>query len=559
MQRRKTNGLFDEAERIAHSSFVMKWFGICLAATIFVFSGRAQETSSATSDTNSLMINTNLPNAPDLVYSEMTNALAADTNAPAAVRQLSLQDCIELALKHNLDLQIDRYDPAVSLYALKGAYSPYDPLASFSGQHEHDVDVFKKVGTNSLGTNLFGRPIADINTFDSELTGTLPWGMTYDIKGNAAETDTHTPFFGSSPSTAGSVSGEANQPLLKNLWIDSTRLAIRVDRNKLKQSQLGLKLNIMQTITTLEQAYYDLIFDRENVVVQEKAAEQTDELVAENKKKLELGSMAPLDLASAEAQAAQNRAAIIKALSDLGTQERTVKKLITDNFSEWADVELQPTGALVAKKMLFNRQESWTKALEQRPEYLQAKIDAENAGIQLKFDWNQLFPELDVFGTYGYNGSGGAFSGEFFDIQQMNRPFYIVGGKITMPLANIGPRNAYKSDKVALQQVVLKIKRWERDIMIAVDNDIGTLKADYDSVQATHAQRLYEEQALEAEQKKLDNGASTTYNVILVQRDLTSARGSEIQALDTYNKDLAQLSLDEGSTLERLNIDLNVR
>jgi outer membrane protein TolC len=177
----------------------------------------------------------------------------------------------------------------------------------------------------------------------------------------------------------------------------------------------------------------------------------------------------------------------------------------------------------------------------------------------LKYDWNQLFPELDVTGTYGYNGSGRFFSGALYDVQQMNRPFYSFGGSITMPLANISARNTYKSSKVTLQQMVLTVKKQERDILIAIDNDIGTLRADYDSVQATHAQRLYEEQALEAEQKKLDNGKSTTYQVLLVQRDLTAARGAEIQALDTYNKDLAQLSLDEGTTLERLKIDFELK
>jgi outer membrane protein TolC len=92
--------------------------------------------------------------------------------------------------------------------------------------------------------------------------------------------------------------------------------------------------------------------------------------------------------------------------------------------------------------------------------------------------------------------------------------------------------------------------------MITLDNDIGTIRADYDQVMATRAQRQYEEQALDAEQKKLENGKSTTYTVLQVQRDLTAARGAEILALDNFNKDLAQLSLDEGTTLQRLGIDI---
>src|SRR6185437_11015382 len=134
-----------------------------------------------------------------------------------------------------------------------------------------------------------------------------------------------------------------NQPLLKNLLIDNNRLVIRVAKNRLKYSELLLKLQVEQTITALEQAYYDLIYDRENVLVQQKAVELAEKLVAENRKRLEVGALAPLDLQSAEAQAASSRAAVIAAKSQLGTQERAVKGLITDQFSAWADLELEPT------------------------------------------------------------------------------------------------------------------------------------------------------------------------------------------------------------------------
>ena len=95
--------------------------------------------------------------------------------------------------------------------------------------------------------------------------------------------------------------------------------------------------------------------------------------------------------------------------------------------------------------------------------------------------------------------------------------------------------------------------------MIAIDDDNASIQADFDQVQATTAQRQYEVAALDAEQKKLENGKSTTYTVLQVQRDLNAARGSEIQALDNYNKSISQLSQDEGSTLERLGIDLQAK
>jgi outer membrane protein TolC len=351
----------------------------------------------------------------------------------------------------------------------------------------------------------------------------------------------------------------ANQPLLKNFWIDSTRLNIRVGRNRLKYSELGLKLQIMTIVTSVEQAYYDLIYDRENVVVQEKAVELAERLVSENRKRLEVGALAPLDLASAEAQAAQNRALVIAAKNQVRTQENLVKQLITDRFSSWADVALQPSGTLTATHQFFSRQDSWKKGLTERPDLLQSKLDVEKAGIQLKYDLNQIFPELDVFGTYGFNGGGKEFSGALYDVQQMDRSLYTYGGKVTVPLANLSARNIYKSDKATRQQLVLGLKKLEETIMIAIDDDIATIQANFDQVQATTAQRQYEVAALDAEQKKLENGKSTTYTVLQVQRDLTTARGAEIQALDNYNKSLSQFSFDEASTLERLGIDLQAK
>jgi outer membrane protein TolC len=190
---------------------------------------------------------------------------------------------------------------------------------------------------------------------------------------------------------------------------------------------------------------------------------------------------------------------------------------------------------------------------------IRARLSVEQAGIQLKYDRNQLFPQLDIFGTFGYNGSGNEFSGTLFEIQERDRPYYVYGGQITLPLAHQRERNNYKSSKVSLQQAVLTLKNTEQERMRLIDDDIKRAQAAFERVGATRAAREYSEEALSAEQKKLEQGKSTTYTVLQMQRDLTAARGSEIQALATYNNNLSQLSLDEGSTLERLNIDFQPR
>jgi outer membrane protein len=490
-----------------------------------------------------------------LVATFAVASLSVLAQSTPAVRTLSLQECIQMALKQNVDLEIERYNPQIARFDLRSAYGGWDPKISFSGEHFRDESGFDIVGSNTVV-----QAMSEGNTFKSGLDGTLPWGMTYTLSGSASEYNDHSAGFpGQDSSSSGVVSATARQPLLKNLWIDATRLSIRLNKNYVKSSDLKLKQTIMETLTDLEQAYYDLIYNRENVVVQQKAVELADQLVAENRKRVEVGAMAPLEAKQAEAQAASARADLISAKSDLAVQENKVKQLITANYSEWAGVSFMPTGDLTALAQPFNLQVSWSKALSQHPELLKTKLELENAGIQLKYDRNQIFPQLDVFGTYSYYGAGNEFNGTLYDIQERNRPYYTVGAQISIPLANLSARSRYKSSKVSLQQKVLEVKKQERDIMKAVDDDIKTAQASLERVAATRAAREYAEDALLAEQKKLEQGKVTSYTVLQMQRDLTRARGEEIRALDDYNKNLSQLSLDEGATLERLNIDFQAK
>lgn len=514
----------------------MRLLGILLALTGAALAAPAQT-------------NTNAPQVN-------TNALPVSTNAPQ-VRKLSLEDCILLTLQTNLDLQIDRFGPRLQLYTLNGAYGAYDPGFTFSGKHSHSENGSLQITTNTV----FVSSTVDQDQFSAGLgganggSGLLPWGLNYSLSSSLS--DTHSSY-SPLPNAGGSASFTLTQPLLKNSWMDSARMNIRVAKNRLKYSELLLRLQIMQTLTSLEQAYYDLIYARENVIVQEKAVELAMQLVKENKKRVDVGTLAPLDFKQAEAQAASSQAVLIAARSTLAVQEHTIKQFITDRYSAWDQVGIEPAGSLTASRPFLNLHDSWTKGLTQRPDFLQAKLDIEKAGIQLKFARNQLFPELDVSGSYGYNGAGLVYSGALYDIQQQNHPFYYFGGQITIPLGNITARNNYKYQKATLEQVLLTLKQLERNIMVQIDNDLKQAQSGFEQVGATRAASQYAADALDAEQKKLDNGKSTTYTVLQMQRDLTTARGNEIQALDTYNKTLSQLSYDEGSTLERLNINFEV-
>src|SRR5207244_2739145 len=144
-------------------------------------------------------------------------------------------------------------------------------------------------------------------------------------------------------------------------------------------------------------------------------------------------------------------------------------------------------------------------------------------------------------------------------LREGDQPSYTYGAALSIPLSNVKARNAHKSSKEILQQNLLNVKKVEQDIMVQIDDAVIQARSKYEQVGSTREARLYAEAALEAEQKKLENGKSTSFVVLQLQRDLTAARSAEISALADYNKALADLAHREGSTLERRNIDLNVK
>lgn len=480
-------------------------------------------------------------------------AVFAQTNTPAG-RPMSLQDCFAAALKNNYDVRIERYNPAISQFNLSAAYGGYDPTFSFDGTHSYnDQGGSFNNGVVSLPT------ITSRNSFTPDLSGGTPWGMTYDFSGNINQQ--HNTVSNSFDNSSGSVGVKLTQPLLKNFWIDNTRLQILVAKTQLKISEQGLRNQIITIVTAVENAYYELIYARENVQVQEQALALSQQLLADDKSRVAIGTVASADgtLQQDEAQVAQSRANLIAAQNTLSTDENTLKNLLTDNYSQWHTLPIVPTETLEATRQFLDVQDSWSKGMELRPDLQQAKLNLEQQGIQLKYDRNQLFPEVDLIGSYGFNGEGSEYNDTFQQINQGNRPFYSYGGQITIPLSNAKARNQLKAGKATEKQLLLKLKQLEQNVMVQIDNAVKAAQSAWESVDATKQARIYAEAALEAEQKKYAVGKSTTFTVLQLQNNLTTARSQEIRALANYNQALANLAAAEGSSLKRDNLAIEAK
>ncbi len=467
---------------------------------------------------------------------------------------LSLKRSIRLAIRHNFDVQIQGISPAISRYDLRASYGPYDPVFEISSEEEFESSPG---GINPNTNEPFPANETRTDRFSAGFNGQLPLsGMRYSLSANAFKREGN--FINPTEEFTGGAGVSVTQPLLRNFWIDATRQQIKVNRKNLKISELGFRNQTMQTVTQVERAYYNLIFAHENVKVRQKALELAKRLLKENARRVEVGAMAPLEEKQAESQVATSRADLLEARQQVELRENALKKLITQQYSRWHDLEIHPSETMVAMPADLDLQESWKEGLKHRPDLLRKKKQLERQNVIVRYRHNQVFPVLDLTASYGVNGVDRTFERLYKDYESRDNPRHSIGVVFRVPLSNKARRNRYQSSKASKEQLLLQLKKVEQNVMVEIDNAIKQAKTDFQRVQATREARQFSQAALEAEQKKLQQGKSTSFEVLRLQRDLTQARSAEIRALADYNISLAEVALARGTTLERNNIRLEM-
>jgi outer membrane protein TolC len=490
-----------------------------------------------------------------LVYASGVSTAKAQSLLPEKTRVLTIEEVVQMALTNNLDILITQLNPVIDQFTIHGLYGVYEPAFSMTAVHNYN-DI--PAGVFAAAVVPYPPTVEKTDSYTPGLAGTLPTGLNYNFTGpisqpNISESGITDSYYTSGPGVT------LSQPLLKNLWIDGARYQILVSKKTLKMDQLALRLQIMTVINTIKAAYYNLIFARQNVQVEEAAVQLAQETAHEDEQRVKVGALAPLDQKQAESQAASAESDLLTAQTTLALQENVLKGLLAFRLGQWTGVRPVPSEQLLAVPENPDVRECWRVGLTKRPDFLQAKVSIEKQHITIKYDFNQLFPELDVLGSYGRNATTMTLGENLTSIRQGTYPYYSYGLALTVPLGNSSARYNYKSAKAGLEQLLLQLKKVESTIVLAIDDDVKTIRSDLLKVDSTRKARLYAAEALQAEQTKLEHGKSTSFVVLQLQNNLTAARSAEIRALADYNIALEQLAFDDGTTLERNHIDLLVR
>jgi outer membrane protein TolC len=490
----------------------------------------------------------------------LLGALAQATNRTS--RPITLEDCFQMALAHNLDVQIERCAPELARYSLRSSYGLYDPV--FSVRFEKQVASFPEiVDPARRGLDLAYDLTADV--LRPGLFGRLPTGLTFGLAVSAEYLSATTVFPPPTRSIqrtnqyAATVGLTLSQPLLKDFWIDATRLRIIVNRKNLRVAELALRYRILSTVTEVEIAYHELIAARASERVAAQALALAQQLEEENRRRVQAGALPPLEAQQAQAQAATAAAGLLAAQQAFATQQIALKLLIADDLRGWPEVVLEPAEAAPAPPTVYQRSESWEKAMTLRPDLLQARLEVEKLEQELRYRHNQLFPNLDVVGGFGARSAQNDLGDVAGGIAEVRHPSYAIGMVLRLPLGNRTARQAHRSAQAAKEQAVARLKRLEEQILAQVEVAGQQLQTAFDRRRAAQRGEAAAQLALQAEERKLRAGQSTFFEVLRFQRDLTEARSAGVRALADYHRALAQLAFSEGSMLDRHHLEVDFK
>ena len=477
--------------------------------------------------------------------------LGAQTN-PVAITEtngqaLGLGEAIDMALKKNLDVQVQRLSPIIARLDLKAATAAYylpQPDLSLSLNH---LSSTLPSGARPSGTEVEATLIPGISGF-------LPSGANYRLDLGLRRSG-----LGAGESFSGNWGISIVQPLLRDARTDVGRAQILVSRKGVQSADITLISQIMLTVFSVEQTYNLLLAAVENVKVSAKALELAERTLSDNKLRVAAGVMAILDEKEAESQVASSRADLLASQQRLASQQNALKSLLTDDYRTLHEVSLVPTQTLEANPQTYDLQESWRKAFVEKPEIHLAELALDQREINLRLNRNQLLPRLDLLASYGSVGTDDSVGDAIDRALRNDTSSYSYGVRLRVPIGNASARDRYRVAEEQIEQQKLQLQKLKQQIMVQIDDAIKQAQTSFQRVGATRQAREFAETALDAEQKKLENGKSTSFFVLQLQQRLTSARVSEVAALVEYNNALAQLAFREGTILERHRLDVKIK
>jgi outer membrane protein TolC len=444
------------------------------------------------------------------------------------------------------------------------------------------TSTFSRAESSNAPTNQLqisqggGGVVSDALTYNGGLTQNLPWGSSIQatLNNSRQSTTSNNAFYNPSFQSVWSVS--FSQPLVRGFRIDAQRRLLRVSTTNREISDVQLRASVTNIVSNVRNAYWDFVFATQAVEVAQQSLELATKLVQDNQVRVEVGTMAPIDVVQAQAEQATRRQALVAAESNRRTSELSLKRLIVSGTSDpnW-DATLNPIDRPEFRVEAVDVEAAIRRALAERTDLEIARRNVQNNALTMTYLRNQTLPAFDLQVNYGVQGVGGPFLrrssdgvlgspitetvpggiGDALSSLFRNRfPRWTVGLNVSYPLGVSTQDAAVARARVQLSQVEAQLKQIELQIATDVTSASIQLRNAIEAVQASQASRDLSQRRLEAEQSKFEVGMSTNYFVVQAQRDLNDARNSELRAVLNYRKALVEFERLQQTALQSQNI-----
>jgi outer membrane protein TolC len=487
-------------------------------------------------------------------------------------KPMTLEECLILAMEKNLGLQVQVLQPERAGLSVSLAAEKFLPSLSFQYDSQNvNAPSFSWIDAADA-------VLTKYSEYTAALVQAIPTGGQIRASLGGSRSDTNRNFQTINPRYGSQLSFSFAQPLLKDFGFKISRKEIIAAQNNKDIAENGYRMAVLDTLYTVEEAYWNLVFNSENLKVKRQSLKLARGLLERNKKELEIGMMAPIDILSAQADVATREADILQAEVQEKNSEDTLRTLLNLKDKEGSRYSpIVPADAPSPEKREVSMESALAQAMANRPELQSAKLDMKNKELDLTYSRNQLLPDLIFRADYwspGISGTQilyaednpltgiiiGQIPGQSRDALKDALKFkyknWAVGLTFSLPLNTVFSRALAAQARVNVEEAAIRLAEKEQQVFLEVRNAAREVETNAKRVEAYAAARTLAEKTLEAEERKAKAGLSTNYLVLLNQRDLANAQTNELRARIDYVLSLARLDKATGTSLEKRNIKL---
>jgi outer membrane protein TolC len=473
------------------------------------------------------------------------------------IRRLSVDEAVTLALEQNMDLRVERINPRIQDTGVAEARSIYTPLLSttFTGNNRNSPNNgFLSGAADDTTDRVTDRVLRD----GVDLVQEVPWaGGRYSANWTGSHRTTSSIFTSFDPVLDSSLTLNYTQPLLRNLGIDTPRWQIAIARANREISDIQLRNTVVFTQRNVRNAYWGLVVARSFLGVQRQSLDLAQESLRNNRTRVEVGTMAPIDIVQAESEVARNQESVIVAQAGVERAEDLLRTLIFDPDSpDFWSIQIEPSDAPMLASREIDIDAAVRNALDNRTDLDALDRNIETSGTDIRYYRNQQLPDVDLRVNYRATGVGGTFLqrdgffGEVVDTRNTSFgsvinniltndfPEWTVGVTVSYPFGTSAAEANLERARLVRSQEVVSRRSLEMRIATEVRDAARSVRTNLERVEATRASRILGERRLAAEQRRFEVGLSNTFFIAQAQRDLALDSNREQSAILDYTRSL---------------------